>query len=278
MSKRKEKRKKKPVEHWRTANGADRHELYELSVQNVESEVDFVDDVWKKQRGRLARTLREDFCGTFQSSVEWVQRRDDNTALCVDLDEEVLEWGRTHSLPRLDEEDQQRLSIELEDVTKIASEPVDCILAMNFSYYLFKSRDELRAYFAHAREGLVDDGIFICDAYGGSESFSEMEEERDLDGFTYVWDQSSYSPVSGDVINHIHFRFPDKTVMEKAFTYEWRLWTLPELQELLEEAGFKNVMVWWEGTNDDGDGDGEFNPNEVGEACEGWIAYLTAEK
>ena len=105
-----------------------------------------------------------------------------------------------------------------------------------------------------------------------------MEEERDLDGFTYVWDQHSYDPITGDVVNHIHFRFPDKTRMEKAFTYEWRLWTLPEIQELLIEAGFTNVTVWWEGTEEDGDGgDGNFEPAERGEACEGWIAYITAE-
>jgi SAM-dependent methyltransferase len=280
MSKRKDKKrsKKKPVEHWRTAKGADRHELYELSVQNVESEIDFVDQVWTALRGRLATSIREDFCGTFQTCVEWIARRPENTAICIDLDEEVLDWGRSNSFSRLDEAEQKRVTVLQADVMTLECDLVDTVLAMNFSYYLFKTRDALRAYFVRVREGLKDDGIFICDAYGGSESFSEMEEERDLDGFTYVWDQSSYSPVSGDVINHIHFRFPDKTKMEKAFTYEWRLWTLPELKELLAEAGFKNITVWWEGTDDEGDGDGEFEPNKIGEACEGWIAYLTAEK
>ena len=66
--------------------------------------------------------------------------------------------------------------------------------------------------------------------------------------------------------------------MREAFTYEWRLWTLPEIKELMLEAGFSKVTVWWEGTDEDGDGDGEFTADEVGEACEGWIAYLTAEK
>jgi hypothetical protein len=124
-----------------------------------------------------------------------------------------------------------------------------------------------------------DDGIFICDAYGGSDSFIEMEEERHLDGFTYVWDQNHYNPITGDVINHIHFRFPDGSALEEAFTYEWRLWTIPEIRELLMEAGFGKVTVWWEGDDEDGEaGDGEFEPSERGEACPGWIAYLTAEK
>ena len=44
------------------------------------------------------------------------------------------------------------------------------------------------------REQLTEDGLFILDAYGGSDSFPEMEEDRDLDGFTYVWDQNHYNP------------------------------------------------------------------------------------
>ena len=43
---------------------ADRHQLYERSVQNVEAEIDFVDETYRSLRGRRARLLREDFCGT----------------------------------------------------------------------------------------------------------------------------------------------------------------------------------------------------------------------
>ena len=50
MSKRKDKKRRekqaKNPQNWRTAKTADRHELYELSVQNVESEIDFIDQVW----------------------------------------------------------------------------------------------------------------------------------------------------------------------------------------------------------------------------------------
>ena len=88
-----------------------------------------------------------------------------------------------------------------------------------------------------------------------------------------------YHPVTGDVVNHIHFKFPDGTKIKKAFTYEWRLWTLPELRELLLEAGFREVTVYWEGTDEEtGEGDGEWKATTVGEACPGWVAYLAAEK
>ena len=67
--------------------------------------------------------------------------------------------------------------------------------------------------------------------------------------------------------------------MEKAFTYEWRLWTLPEIQEVLKEAGFSKVVVYWEGSDEDSEeGNGEWEVTRCGEACEGLIAYLVAEK
>ncbi len=283
MSKRSEKKKKgksrKESEGWRTAKTSDRHELYELSVQNVESEIDFADRVWERLRGRTARTLREDFCGTFAAACEWIRRRDDNTAIGVDLDAEVLAWGRERNLPTLDEDQVSRLEIREKDVRDSGASGIETVLAMNFSYFLFKTRDELRTYFETVHRDLADDGILICDAYGGSDSYTEMEEERHLDGFTYVWDQNHYNPVNNDVVNHIHFRFPDGSEMTEAFTYEWRLWSLPEIREILTEAGFRNVTIWWEGTEEDsGEGDGEFEPTELGEACPGWIAYFTAEK
>lgn len=264
---------------WRTASTSDRHELYELAVQNVEFEVDFIDRAWRRHRQRLASTLREDFCGTFAASVEWVARRASNIAMAIDLDRSVLAWGRAHNLTKLEKADRERLDIRNENVLKRRIEKVECVVAMNFSYYIFKKRAELMEYFTSVRNSLTDDGLFIIDAYGGSDSFREVEEERHLDGFTYVWDQNHYNPITGDVVNHIHFRFPDGSEMRKAFTYEWRLWTLPELQEALRDAGFRNPTVYWEGTNlRTGEGNGKFRPTRQGEACEGWIAYIVAER
>jgi hypothetical protein len=272
-------RSAKPKRAWRTAKTSDRHELYELSVQNVEFEVDFIDKVWKAHRGRLASTLREDFCGTFAAAVEWVARRPTNIAMAIDLDRSVLAWGRKRNLAKLDDDGRERLDIRNEDVMSPRIEKVDCVVAMNFSYYLFKRREQLLAYFRSAHASLVRDGMFIIDAYGGSDSFRELEEERHLDGFTYVWDQNQYNPITGDVVNHIHFRFPDGSEMRRAFSYHWRLWTLPELQEALAEAGFRRSTVYWEGTDrKSGEGNGVFRPSKRGEACEGWIAYIVAER
>lgn len=264
---------------WRTAATSDIHELYELSVQEPEAEVDLIDQVWKEQRGRLAKSIREDFCGTAIASIEWVKRRPSNTAIGVDIDPEVLEWGRSRQNDRITPKQAARITLVEGDVLKAKTEPVETLLAMNFSYYLFKTRKEMIRYFKVAYSNITDDGLFLLDAYGGSDSFLEMEEDRNLDGFTYIWDQSIYNPINGEVVNHIHFRFPDGTKLNKAFTYEWRLWTLPEIQEMLLEAGFKEVHVYWEGTDEETEeGNGEWAISTRGEACEGWIAYLVAIK
>ncbi len=263
----------------RTAKTSDKHELYELSVQDTEAECEFIDQVWKERRRRLARHLREDFCGTAATSIEWVKRRKDNTAIGLDIDPTVLEWAKARLPDRLEPEQTVRLTLRQGDVRTVRTPRVECVLAMNFSYYLFKTREALRTYFKHVRSSLVDDGMFVLDAYGGSESFEELQEDRKVKGFTYVWDQHAYNPITGDAVNYIHFRFPDGSQIKKAFEYDWRLWTLPELQELLTEAGFAKVTVYWEGTDEETEeGDGEFKPATIGEACEGWIAYLVADK
>ncbi|MFO0828208.1 MAG: class I SAM-dependent methyltransferase [Phycisphaerales bacterium] len=272
------KRAKRPKQGWRTAATSDPHELYELAVQNVESECAFIDRVMKSHRGRVATSLREDFCGTFAASVGWVQRRRKNVAIAVDLDPKVLAWGRRRNLVKLGPDERPRLDIRNDDVMKVRTPPVDVVAAWNFSYFLFKRREQLLAYFRRAHDSLAKDGLLIIDAYGGSDAFAETRESRDLDGFTYVWDQHSYNPISGEVVNYIDFEFPDGTALRRAFKYEWRLWTLPELQECLRESGFRSVTVYWEGTNHaTGEGNGVFRPTRKGEACEGWIAYLVAE-
>ena len=84
---------------WLTAKKADRHELYELSVQEPESECDLIDQAWEEQRGRRCESIREDFCGTAVVCMEWVKRRRVHTAVGVDLDPSVLKWGR-HRIPQ----------------------------------------------------------------------------------------------------------------------------------------------------------------------------------
>ena len=260
------------------ASKADRHVLYEDSVQCVEAEIDFVDDTFKSLRNRKARVLREDFAGTANTSCEWVRRRKRNRAIAVDLDSDVQDWGRKHHVAKLGDA-RERITLLNENVLDVKTEPADIVLAMNFSYWIFKEREQMRRYFRSVRESMVDDGVFFLDAYGGSDAYKEMRERTKYDDFTYIWDQASFDPITGDMVCKIHFSFPDGSRMKNAFTYDWRLWTLPEIREILLEAGFQRVTVYWQGDDEDSDeGNGEFEPAEHGEADEAWIVYITAEK
>lgn len=261
------------------AERADRHKLYQKAVQDTEFEFEFVDQTFKRIRGRTAHRLREDFCGTANMCCEWVSRRRDNNAIGVDLDAEVLAWGRENNLSRLKASEQQRLTLVEGDVLEVQLAPVELTLAMNFSYQCFKTRDKLRTYFEKVRAGLDKEGVFIMDAFGGYEAMREMREKTEHKRFTYIWDQHHYDPVTGEMRCHIDFHFPDGSKLKRAFVYDWRLWTLPELQELLYEAGFQNVTVYWQGTDEEtGEGDGIFEPTEHGEADPAWICFLSAEK
>jgi len=258
---------------------ADRHVLYELSVQNTEIEYDFVSGVFQRLRGRKATTMREDFCGTAGMCCEWVKHGAKNQAIGVDLDSEVLAWASEHNLAKLKPAQRQRVNLLQGNVLSARPQLVDLILAMNFSYQIFKDRKTLKRYFKNVHHGLNDQGVFILDAFGGYEAFRELKEKTVHEGFTYVWDQASYNPINGDIVCHIHFEFPDKSKIAKAFTYEWRLWTLPELQELLAEAGFQNITVYWQGTDEEtGEGNGIFEPATVGDADPGWISFISAQK
>ena len=260
------------------AERADRHRLYELSVQDTEFEYDFVNATFRQLRDRTPRILCEDFCGTARMSCEWVRRRKRNRSYGIDLDPEVLAWARKHNLGGLSAEQRSRVRLLEADVLKAGlPEPADLILAMNFSYQVFPTRDRLRTYFQNVRSRLASDGVFLLDAFGGYDAYREIEEETEHEGFTYIWDQHRYDPVTGRLTCYIHFHFPDGSKLRRAFTYRWRLWTLPELQEILQEAGFRRVTVYWQGTDEEGEPDGNFQPVRHGEADAGWIAYLSAE-
>jgi hypothetical protein len=258
---------------------ADRHYLYQESVQDPEAEIDFVEETWRALRDRPAELLREDFCGTAHTACEWVRRDPLHWAVGIDLDPEVLEWGRVNNLARLEDEPRSRITLLNEDVLDTAPELADIVLAMNFSYYLFLERSRLLAYFESVHAGLVDDGLFFLDAYGGYDAPRNIEEERECDGFDYVWEQADFNPIDSTMTCHIHFRFPDGSRMEQAFSYAWRLWTLPEIRELLLEAGFGEVTVYWEGTDEESnEGNGVYAPAEVGDADPGWVCYIVAQR
>ena len=273
--------RRKPVPKY-SAKTADRYELYQLAVQSPENDIAFLRRVYRRMVGRPALHFREDFCGTGLLCATWAELGKQFTAEGFDLDPEPLAWGREHNVAPLGPAAAARVVLHQADARAPGDRPPDIRVAQNFSYCILKERAALLSYFKLARASLAKDGIFALDLYGGTEATAEMEEPRKIEGgFTYVWEQARYLPGSGDYLCHIHFRFRDGTEMRNAFSYAWRFYTMPELKDLLREAGFTRVTSYFEQTDDeDGSGNGVFVRDDTGATCQdcaGWIAYMIAQ-
>lgn len=256
----------------------DKYYYYHNSVQSTENDVQFFAKTYKELKGKAARSYREDFCGTHSLSCEWVKLNDRNTAIGVDLDPEPIAYGKKTYFTELDSEQQKRVEILEANVLDEGISQTDIVSASNFSYFIFKDRQLLKSYFENAYKNCKDDGIFIIDCFGGPKCQEENEEETEHDDFSYFWDQESFDPVTNNALFHIHFQPDGYDKIEKCFTYDWRMWSIPELRDLMLDAGFKKVHVYWEQSDEDGDGNGEFERVEIGEECEAWIAYIVGER
>lgn len=261
------------------ADTADKYDLYQRSVQEPSCEVVFFNRVFRKRYGRKPLLLREDFCGTAAVCCEWVKSRSDRRAIGVDLDPEPIQWCIENNFKPLTDEQRQRIEFRIDDVRTPAADRADILAAQNFSFFCFQTRDALRGYFQAARNHLADEGLFVLDMMGGSETLEEDRIEKSKkDGFVYQWEQKRFDPITHHCKYHIHFKFPDGSKMKKAFTYEWRMWMIPEVTELLLEAGFSEAEVYWEGTDKNGEGDGVFRKREHADSDPSWIAYLVGVK
>lgn len=136
----------------------------------------------------------------------------------------------------------------------------------------------MRKYFRNVFKTLKNDGVFILDCFGGSNCYEPNEEVTNHKDFHYYWDQESYEPIHSAAKFAIHFKPKGQKKIKNVFQYDWRLWSITELKEILIEAGFSKVHVYWEGTTKRGEGDGVFKRVDIGEDCESWVAYLAAEK
>lgn len=270
MPKRKKRRKKRSL-----AAQADPLDLYQRSVQAPEVDVGFFTRVFKKERGRKPQFLREDFCGTALLAGEWVRSDRRRRALGVDFHAPTLAWGRRQAEERLKPKERRRLSLVCANVLDVTGPAADVTCALNFSFCALKTRRDLGHYLRVAYAALAPDGVIFCELYGGTEAVIEIEEEREVDDdFTFIWHQSSFNPITRETLCHIHFEMADGSRLERAFTYDWRLWTIPEVRELMAEAGFSSSRVYWEQVDDEGDGTGEYQATESEDNQEGWLVYI----
>nr|XP_043610593.1 uncharacterized protein LOC122582285 [Erigeron canadensis] len=274
--------------------------------------------------GRPPLHLQEDFCGTALLSTEWLRSDSRRTAIGLDLDAEALDWCMENNVNKIGADISSRIflyhgnvlhpndailvksnlqnimhnvTLEVKDndsegiVEPVANSeaipPRDIVCAFNYSCCCLHSRHELVLYFKHALSTLSKQGgIFVMDLYGGTSSECELRMERRFPSFTYTWEQAGFDIIQRKTRISLHFTLQkhQKKKLRHAFSYSWRLWSLPEIKDCMEEAGFRSVHFWIRQMPDSGniksmDGFGEGRDIKYEEATsfqqqDSWNAYI----
>ncbi len=216
----------------------DKHDLYEACVQSPPEMALMLRAI----HGGDPKVLGEDFAGTAALSRHWVANVPGASAIAVDLDKDEL--GRVSESPGL-----RTVVGDVRDVHDAA----DCLFVGNFSIGYLHTRAELMQYLRHARSRIQPGGVFVCDTYGGESAYHLGSVDRDValpDGLhcRYRWEQREADPLTGMVVDVLHFRVfdADEVVADfpDAYIYRWRLWSVPELREAMVEAGFETTDIY----------------------------------
>jgi len=255
----------------------DKFGLYDAAVQHPAADAAFFRELYRQVRGRAPRILLEDFCGTFPLCCEWVKLGPDYSARGRDLSREAVSYGTSHYLANLTDEQRSRIRIETRDVLAPGRPASDLAVAMNFSYFIFKKREDLARYFRACFKSLRKDGILLVDAFGGPGVHRPNAEMTRRPGFDYYWQQYGFDPVSHEARCALHFRPAGRRKFKDVFTYDWRLWTLAETRDLMAAAGFRRTTVYW-GGDEHGQGGGRWARDANGGRDKVWLALIVAEK
>lgn len=254
-----------------------KYKLYERAVQNPPTDIKFINREFRKFFKTKPLSLREDFGGTGLLTTLWTKQSNKHLGYTIDLDPVPARYGIENHFKKLKPKEQARTHYIEGNVLSRYAFKTDVVVAFNFSYYFFKSRDLLKQYFRKAFEGLKREGLFVIDAFGGTETIIPQVDKTDCGDFFYFWDCVFYNPVNNECRYDIHFK-RGRNLYKTVFTYDWRMWTIRELTELLTEVGFDKVVVYWEGDDGEGGGNGQFKPTKKEENCPGWLAYVVGVK
>lgn len=268
----------------KTPKPFEKYLYYENSVQTPEEHVKIYESMFREIRRREPISLREDFCGTFLISCEWAKSHPKRIAVGLDLDPEPVNYGKKNGFKKLNRTQKKRVKIHLQDVCVPTTQKFDLIGAANFSFNIFKSRDQMKKYMKAAYRSLNQEGLFNLELAGGPGFTAKTKEQKsytvqEMGGkYTYYWDQQTFDPIQHHGHYAIHFKTPEGVMHKNCFIYDWRVWSIPELRELMLECGFRDVKVYWESCDEKGDGTGEYVMTQVGDNAYSWIAFVVGIK
>jgi len=218
----------------------DAHDLYERTVQDAERTVELLHAL----HGGEPRVLAEDFAGSAALSRAWVARGSDRHAFAVDLDAAALARA---AHPRIAA---HVLDVRSPEIRSFG--PCDIVHAGNFSIGELAVREEVVEWARNARARLAPGGIVALDTYGGESAWrvGALERRRTLPDGTeirWVFEQRAADPRTARVVNALSFRLLESgevvAAFPDAFVYRWRLWSIPEVVDVLREVGFEHVRV-----------------------------------
>jgi len=249
-------------------------DLYRLAVQCPPAEVNFLINCYAHYNAPHWPThLREDFAGVAAIAATWVDYGHDHRAIAVERHAPTLRRAPKHA----------RLALRCDDVLAVRLPRVDIIAAFNFSAFIYHTREAMLKYLTHARRCLRPGGMLAIDCFGGPGAMRPGIQKRKVrpsrkegvPAFEYQWEQRSYDPVAARIDCRIHFKHRGRPLMANAFRYDWRLWTLPELTDLMWQAGFDVIDVWCDSYDQAlACSNGVYEPVASMPAREDWIAYV----
>ncbi len=252
----------------------DKYSLYTKAVQSPSHDATFLRKVYRELVGKEAYLLREDFCGAHAIARAWVRSGARMRATGVDIDQESLNYGIARQDEELTPEQQSRLGVVRGNVLTSRLPKAQVVCAFNFSYFCFRERRTLVQYFRRVKRSLEPGGVFVVDAFGGPETCEASVDRRILPGFRYFFEQEFFDPISNRARFHIHLQPRGQRIRKEVFSYDWRMWTIPEIRDAMQDAGFSRTVVYWEGTGRNGRGSGRYHRRERGESCRVWTAYI----
>ncbi|HAI13996.1 MAG TPA: hypothetical protein DCM28_19990 [Phycisphaerales bacterium] len=260
--------------------------LYQAAVQHPLSEAFFLARAYEENNDfKQAKILREDFCGSAAVSLGWVLTDPQRHAIAIDLDRPTIDYAR-QQIDAQPDNTADNVTLICDDVCRVCPPQVsaaDIIASLNFSTLIFHSEETLLAYFQRTLNNLAPGGIFVMDLFGGdsAKQIGMQTRELEIDAIgtvTYHWEQRSYDPLTQRIDCRIHFTLPDGSTLDDAFVYDWRLWGIPQLMNLLRQAGFEHRQIWSDTLDEHGQPQGYYQPVSQIDAQHEWVIYLIAQK
>jgi hypothetical protein len=260
-----------------------RFQLYEMTVQSPNWQVDYLPQFHEWLTGVAPRHFREDFCGSARITCEWVKRHPQNTACGLDLDSGVLAYAQKFNLKRLTAQAQKRITLKKQDVRTPTRKKYDWIGAFNYSLFTFQDRKDLIRYFKSTHQSIGKRGTLFLEIAGGPGFLRPSIQKKTLriagvGRVTQAWEQQAFDPVTGMNDYAIHFQLPDRSWIQNAFTYHWRIWGIREIREALQEAGFKKTVVLWQKSDSSGEPTNELLPVEEAPQEDFYLCYVVGVK